>query len=425
MSRNTLIFLFAFLILPALGLSQTKVEVRVVDGGNGMPLSSVSILDTKGQLLGNTNGKGNTTIFISDFPVFLEKKGFATRYAYSVKALQPAVMRKMGGEIPLVTIRGGIKNEDSLLVLRDQNAPFFCQKDTVLYYQFHYSLSLPDMDWEENATGYIAVHFRGIGAAPSSFNPYRYAYFLRFQYQNEDKDKILPPSKTMPVVLMFANDLMSGYGFSLWQKLTHSYLERNQRDWFFDQDTAGNKVFSGYARKDYNRLMEEIVFNRNDHLQKVSLFTPEEIQSVGSLRIFNDFSKNNGINSFRTVYTYSNTDSNRCLASIKHLSTFYDKGRTYYQMKFSANLVASVPEKECKIPVFYLAYNHEHPEQNGLGIWLLLQEGYNIKRDNWLGIQDRAQEKVQKEIEKMKRQQEEEERKAKQSQISGQDQKQD
>lgn len=406
MKSGRFLLLIFFLLTGYSVFSQTKANVRILEKETEIPVEGVSVYNTKGQLLGITNDRGEVQIVIQNFPLFLEKKGFATRYAYSIKALQPGMMQKMGGEIPMVTIRGGIKNEDSLLVLKDKNRPYFCQRDTTIYYHFNYSLSLPDLDWAESAQGFIAVNFKSIGAAPSSFNPYRYAYFIQFNYQNEDKEKILPPSKIMPVVLMFANDLMSGYGYPLWQKLTHSYLDENKRDWYLDKNKDGEKIFSGYSIDESSRLLEEIVFDRKDRLQRVTLYTPEEIQSVGALRIFNNFSKNNGINSYRTIYTYSNADSNRCLASIAHLSTFFDKGRTYYQMKFSANLVSKKPDQTCMVPVYYLAYNHEHPEQNGLGIWLLLQEGYNIKRDHWLAVQDRTQKRIQKEIQKMKQQQE-------------------
>lgn len=403
-----LLFLFLQLVSIA-GFPQKAVKVQVVEIGTETPVDGVAIFDTKGSFLGLTNQDGKAQIVLKQFPVLLQKAGFATRYVYSVKALQPYRMQKMGGQIPTITIRGGTKNEDSLLLLRDKNLSFFYQKDTTLYFRFTYSLSLPEMDWGESAQGYIAVNFKAVGAAPSSFNPYRYAYFVQFDYKNDDTEKILPPSKTMPVVLMFANDFMSGYGYPLWQKLSHSYLEANQRDWYLDKDKDGKSVFSAYSRDTSGKLMEEIVFDANNHLQKVSLFTPEEIQSVGSIRVFNNFSKNNGINSFRTVYTYTQTDSNRLLASINHMSTFFDKGRTYYQMKFSAKLVAQKPDETCKIPVYYLAYNHEHPEQNGYGIWLLLRDGYRMKQDHWLAVQDRAQRRILKEIQKMKRQQEQEE----------------
>lgn len=399
------LLLFIFLFSGSLTFAQTRVNVLVKDAKTGDPVEGVSVLDTKGALLGKTNMNGGARITVAHFPVFFEKNGYRTNYAYSEKDLNPVWMRSLGGEIPSVTVYGK-DEEDSLLSLRDKNLPFFYEKDTTIYYHFKYDLSLPDLNWEESADGYIALNFKGVGVTPSAFNLFRYAYFVQFNYQSSDENKILPPSKIMPVVLMFGNDFMSGFGYPLWEKLNRSYLAKDKRAWYLQSDKNGDKIFSAYSTDEDSRLMEKIVFNRKSQLQTISLFTPEEIPSIGSVTVFNNFSKNNGINSFRTVYTYSPNDTNRLLASVEHLSTYYDKDRVYYEMKFSAQLSTAVPKETCKIPVYYLAYNHYHPEQNGYGVWLSLQQGYNINHDRWLKIQDKAVATRLKEIREMKEEQE-------------------
>lgn len=398
--------LLIFLCAGFFSFAQSSVSVAVQDNTSGAPLAAVSVYDTRGNLLGKTDASGKVTIRIPNYPVFLEKEGYPTRLAYSQKELQPAKMQRMGGEIGEVTIYGGPPPNEELLELRDKNKPDFFTGDTTLYYHFSYSLSLPDEDWSESAEGYIALNFRGIGSPRYLFHIYRYAYFVQFDYQNSNPEQVLPPAKIMPVVLMFGNDFMSGYGYRLWHDLNQSYLDRNKREWFVQPDERRNKVFSAYSVDESSRLMEEITFNPSGKLQKIALYTPENLHAVGSIRVFSNFSKNNGINSFRTIYDYSDSDSNRLLDSISHLSTFYDKDRVYYQMKFSAGLSPHPPEQTCEVPVFYLAYNHYHPEQNGYGIWLLLEEdNYNIKRDRWLAVQDREHKRLIKEMERIQQQQ--------------------
>lgn len=402
---KSLFSLLVFVCTGIIGFAQSSVSVFVQDNTTSKPLAAVAIYDTKGNLLGKTDVSGKATIRIPNYPVFLEKEGYPTRLAYSQKELQPAKMQRMGGKIGEVTVYGGPPPNEELLELRNKNRPEFFDKDTTLYYHFKYSLSLPDEDWNESAEGYIALNFRGIGLPRYLFNIYRYAYFVQFDYKNTNPEQVLPPSKIMPVVLMFGNDFMSGYGYRLWNDLNNSYLDRNKREWYVQPDENRNKVFSAYSVDEDSRIMEEITFNPSGKLKKIALYTPENIHAVGSIHVFSNFSKNNGINSFRTVYDYTDGDSNRLLDSIQHLSTFYDKDRVYYQMKFYAGLSPQPNEQNCKVPVFYLAYNHYHPEQNGYGVWQLLEDNYNIKRDRWLTVQDREHKKLIKEMERILEQQ--------------------
>lgn len=402
MKVTKLILALLFLCSPL--MAQNVVSVSVTNYKTRQPVSGASIYNSKGELLGKTDNQGKVKITAADFPLFIRKRGYATEYAYSVEELRLIRLHLMGGEIRTVVVHGG--TTDSLLTLRDKNLPFFHEQDTIIYYHFKYSLDVISENWKESADGYIEVHFKGVGAPIFSFNPYRYAYFTQFNYQGDPHDRLLPPSKIMPVVLMFGTDWMSGYGYPLWNKLTDSYLEENKRHWILDNDeNNNNRVFSSYGLDESNRLMEKVVFGKQGKLKKISLYTPEYIHSIGALNIFSNFSKTNGVNSFLTVYTYTDNDSNRLLDSIHHLSTFYEKDKIYYKMDFTAHISPTIPEESCKIPVFYLAYNHFYPEGNGWGVWLLLnKKNYNINRDHWLKSEDKEYEGYKKEYIKLKEQ---------------------
>lgn len=411
-----LLFFFSCCSLSLCG--QESIQVHISEKNTGENLEGVALLNNQGILLGKTNASGIAQIKIGDYPIFISKKGYLTRYAYSKEALQHIVLYRMGGKIPEVTIQDGLKNENRLLALRDQNRQHFIQKDTTIYYRFKYHLEVINKDWEEAAEGVIAMHYKAIGPSASYFNPYRYASFTQFNYVGSQAKELLPSVKIMPLILILGSDWMSGYGYPLWDKLTGSFLPEFRRDWFTDHDDQGNLVFSGYGEGALDRLLEELIFDAKQNLNEVLLYTPEQIQSVGSLDIFSNFMKENGISSFRSSYRYTDNENNRLLESVNHLSTFYEQNKLYYKMTFRVDLEDTIPEKTCEVPVFYLAYSPFYPGTNGWGINKLIEGGYNIERDHWLKKKDKEYLKYQKEVEKMRQMQlqeaEEEDRSTKQ-----------
>lgn len=352
--------------VPAIGQEFT---ISIKDCNNSEPLEHVIIYDENNQVIAKTDQAGRCTLPSIKFPLFFEKLGYDFFPVYDMSMLSntTCMTRKQVG-LKEVTINANrIDLKEYLIQLRDKNLPLFIHQDTTVFYQFSYTLEIPEKDWFEKATGYIALDWQ----KHSSIWPVKVRLL---QYKAECTDSIFWETgiydslKPLGIVHILTYDLMgNNAGYSMWQRLINEekegkgvpiprfMIKKEHRELLEDvknnpqkyrqylpnnrtlvlKTNNGDGVFNAYSDTS-KYIMEQVVFDSSDRMKEVSYFTPEQLPVNGvplSAYKRNSYAGMSRINSdssyYFSKYIYSYEEKPIMLKQVNHQSSFLFDGLKY------------------------------------------------------------------------------------------------
>ncbi len=326
---------------------------KITDCLSDNPVSGAQIFNAGGTTIGQVNENGNIVWNGSvTFPLFVHKNGYEVLTATDSSAMSSLCLHPMTKDLNEVIVESKkINAADYLKELHEYNVDgFHTVIDTIVYYHYSYSLTIPGTGWHEDVSGYLA-HKQT--AAITDFNEFlNNLYFVQYSYQNTADSFITTKNykkiKTISPMQLFSYDMMGNtfgtYGWNLilnpqWRQIIFANSNRE-------------KQFKSRSATDHEYVMEKIGFDSARQLEYIETFTPDLFNvgsSGGFSKRYNYAEKNSDRSFVHTIYKYSTTGPKELIA-INHQGFYSGKDLTY-EVNVKVEIVGTVPEIKTHLPI--------------------------------------------------------------------------